>query len=858
MKFGDVLKERLEESMRDEQKAGPFYRELAKLVKDSADKKIIMSLAADEYRHFKELKQLYTKTYPDEDLDLVLKDDSAQPRAEDKKMLEGRRKASYEPGDTLKEKKVGKYLVTIEKIRFEEDGQRGPWMTHVVIWDGREGQSPFSHNRMYQKSEQEFDSITSEEQIEKLLNPRTAAYEYDPDVGDIVQVTWKDGTGKAKAKIVDLTDDGYLVEFLEDAPESGHSKGEARVLQYEEFKELSRAVGAAKRQEMRFDTEARLQIWVSAEEIRSHRDYHRVISAPGDLEEKIVALKDIARDIFSDHLSDINAASLGFSFDIEAEPTGDDINIDRIDWEALVWPELDTDKLEAWLKTIPAEQLEEIAAQVGISPEESFESRDAIIDMILAEAREVDLEDIWRAAITRGDIKTGSLKKELNASIRRSSAKSEIEIDWFEERGECYINVMKDGESIWSIDSRSEGSSPEDVYDFLEDNGIKWGDDDAIISYLEEIGILKTSSKRTAVIQTIDLKKPYTAEEIAEKHGVSVDQINRAFKVGIEIEYEHTKDEEVAKTIASHHLWELANYYDSKIGLPAMEKKLEGEEKKASVKHAATSDPKYAALLDKYQKLGYDMAAGKAGTGWMRYSEGDLEGEDPEDFASRWTETEQWNYEVGEEIRNDLKLDKFEGQRWTEEQMFQFTDLMQAWEHGYINYIKSVEKDDQGPSSKKVKSSSIIALSKVTDFDGLTSMQRRFASVIKVAEVKDTEASRLVECFHDGEKFILCHKYDGQVVIPVGSKYMVVVGSHHVIPFGGGGFVYINSHTGEVSSKDIDEVKQILFPEIIAELRRQGMEFEPDLKKAPEVSKIMEDMFKSTDNYQKAIFDILK
>lgn len=386
MKFGDVLKERLEESMRDEQKSGSFYRELAKLVKDSADKKIIMGLVADEDRHFKELKQLYTKTYPDGDLDLALKDDSAQPRGEDKKMLEGRRKASYEPSDILKES-----TAAVNELELEGEAFYG----------------------------------VAEMLVEQGL----------------------------------------------------------------------------------YDTEEEAEQW-------------------------------------------------GYT------------------------NEVDTKDAESFMKR----NLEEAVS----------------------------------------------------------------------------------GLKVLSVE-------------FLEyDSG-------------------------------------------------NVSHASMYFKVKVK-------------------------------GNPEV-------------------------LL----------RASEEGVGLITFSEEDIK-----------------------------KL-----------------------------------KGSQGPSPKKVKSSSIIALSKVTDFDGLISMQRRFASVIKVAEVKDTEASRLVECFHDGEKFILCHKYDGQIVLPVGSKYMVVVGSHHVTPFDEG-FVYINSYTGEVSSKDMDEVKQTLFPEIIAELRRQGMEFEPDLKKAPEVSKAMEEMFKSTDNYQKAIFDILK
>lgn len=50
----------------------------------------------------------------------------------------------------------------------------------------------------------------------------------------------------------------------------------------------------------------------------------------------------------------------------------------------------------------------------------------------------------------------------------------------------------------------------------------------------------------------------------------------KALDVGTKIEMEHTRSKKVAKRIAKHHIDELGpEYYDSKIGLPAMERKLE-------------------------------------------------------------------------------------------------------------------------------------------------------------------------------------------------------------------------------------------------------------------------------------------
>ena len=55
-----------------------------------------------------------------------------------------------------------------------------------------------------------------------------------------------------------------------------------------------------------------------------------------------------------------------------------------------------------------------------------------------------------------------------------------------------------------------------------------------------------------------DLK---TVEDIAAKHGVTVDYINQQLASGIEVEKEHTTNLETATEIAKDHLWERADYY---------------------------------------------------------------------------------------------------------------------------------------------------------------------------------------------------------------------------------------------------------------------------------------------------------
>lgn len=52
-----------------------------------------------------------------------------------------------------------------------------------------------------------------------------------------------------------------------------------------------------------------------------------------------------------------------------------------------------------------------------------------------------------------------------------------------------------------------------------------------------------------------------SVEQIAKKHKVSVDSINKQLELGIPTEQEHTKDKKLADEIARDHLNELPDYY---------------------------------------------------------------------------------------------------------------------------------------------------------------------------------------------------------------------------------------------------------------------------------------------------------
>ena len=58
-----------------------------------------------------------------------------------------------------------------------------------------------------------------------------------------------------------------------------------------------------------------------------------------------------------------------------------------------------------------------------------------------------------------------------------------------------------------------------------------------------------------------DVKKPHTVENIAKKHKVDIDVIQKALDAGKKVEREHTNDEKTAEIIALGHLWERPDYY---------------------------------------------------------------------------------------------------------------------------------------------------------------------------------------------------------------------------------------------------------------------------------------------------------
>lgn len=73
---------------------------------------------------------------------------------------------------------------------------------------------------------------------------------------------------------------------------------------------------------------------------------------------------------------------------------------------------------------------------------------------------------------------------------------------------------------------------------------------------------LLTRIQRTLLETSVLNKKTLTVQQIAHKHGVSVETIQAQLEKGIAVEHEHTSNTATAREIALDHLAELPDYYD--------------------------------------------------------------------------------------------------------------------------------------------------------------------------------------------------------------------------------------------------------------------------------------------------------
>ncbi len=66
-------------------------------------------------------------------------------------------------------------------------------------------------------------------------------------------------------------------------------------------------------------------------------------------------------------------------------------------------------------------------------------------------------------------------------------------------------------------------------------------------------------------------------QDIADRHGVSKEEIDKQMEMGVKVEMEHTNDKDIAMEIAHDHLFEFPDYYTA---LEEMEERLKKKWKK--------------------------------------------------------------------------------------------------------------------------------------------------------------------------------------------------------------------------------------------------------------------------------------
>ena len=103
------------------------------------------------------------------------------------------------------------------------------------------------------------------------------------------------------------------------------------------------------------------------------------------------------------------------------------------------------------------------------------------------------------------------------------------------------------------------------------------------------------------------LKSHKSVEEIAKKHRLDVSFVKKQLDMGIPIEHEHTKDKDLAITIALQHLDEIPDYY---IRLKKMEKSAKNEHRKFKDVSEETLHHWYEGSKSKDGKPGWVQADG--------------------------------------------------------------------------------------------------------------------------------------------------------------------------------------------------------------------------------------------------------
>lgn len=98
-----------------------------------------------------------------------------------------------------------------------------------------------------------------------------------------------------------------------------------------------------------------------------------------------------------------------------------------------------------------------------------------------------------------------------------------------------------------------------------------------------------------------NLSRNMTVEEIAKKHKVPVEEIEKQVEIGIKVEKEHTDNEEEAKRIALDHLFEIADYYDRLTKMEDEAKKELKEDAEETITEVKPVEPLNPELIQKLE-----------------------------------------------------------------------------------------------------------------------------------------------------------------------------------------------------------------------------------------------------------------
>jgi len=133
-----------------------------------------------------------------------------------------------------------------------------------------------------------------------------------------------------------------------------------------------------------------------------------------------------------------------------------------------------------------------------------------------------------------------------------------------------------------------------------------------------------------------------TIEQIAKKHGVSVESVKAELRMGLEIEKEHTEDFVQRKSYALDHLEEIPDYYTR---LTKMEKEAAKDDRKDA---EGLHDSEVGKAFDKWTNLGEK---------WDNAPVNPSETKSEEHFPSISIKIPgKCNLKVGEEIEAEFKV----------------------------------------------------------------------------------------------------------------------------------------------------------------------------------------------------------